>query len=134
MAGLDAHSPTREAPDHLIVGDLDQDRCGDVALQLRELLVERLRLIDRARKPVQDEAVLGVRLTEPLRDHGNDQLVRDELALIHVFLGLLAELGAVLDVGSQHVSGGDERKPKVDSEPIGLRSLPCSRRTEQDQV
>ena len=123
-----------EPVDQRLAPHLQVDDLLDPLAEIGQHPVQRLGLRYGARKPVQDEAVLGVRLTEPLRDHGNDQLVRDELALIHVFLGLLAELGAVLDVGSQHVSGGDERKPEVDTQPVGLRSLPRSWWTKQDQV
>ena len=41
-----------------------------------ELVVERLSLLDRARKAVQDEPPLGVGRGQALLDHRNDQVVR----------------------------------------------------------
>ena len=37
-------------------------------------------------------------------DHADDDLVRHEAALVHDLLGLLAEVGAALDLVAQHVA------------------------------
>lgn len=39
-------------------------------------------------------------------DHANDNVVADETALVHDLLGLLAESGALGDLGAEHVTGG----------------------------
>ncbi len=131
---LDADAPTREAPDYLLVGDLDQHRRRDPASQVRELLVESVGLLGGAREAVEDEAVLRILLLEALGRHRHDQRVGNEVTGVHVLLRLLAELRALLDVGAQHVAGGDERQPEVVLKARRLRPLARARRTEQDQI
>jgi hypothetical protein len=41
----------------------------------------------------------------PARDDSDDHVVGDQLALVHVFLGVLADLGALLDGGAEDVPG-----------------------------
>ena len=134
VAGLHAHPPAREPADDLLVGHVDQQRRGDPAAQLGQLLVERLGLLDRARKAVEDEAVLGVVLLQALGGHRDDQIVGHEVAGVHVALRLLAELGPFLDVRAQHVAGRDERQLEVGPQAIGLRPLARAGRAEQDQI
>ena len=50
--------------------------------------LERLGLRLGAREAVEDEAVLGLVLVDPLGDHADDHLVGDEVAAVHVLLGL----------------------------------------------
>lgn len=38
-------------------------------------------------------------------DHANHNLIRDQLALIHDLLGLLAQLGLSCDLRAEHVAG-----------------------------
>ena len=45
---LDAHAPPAEPPDHLLVGNLDQDRRGELPAELGELGVECLALAHQA--------------------------------------------------------------------------------------
>src|SRR5206468_1483976 len=92
------------------------------------------RLLPGTREPVQNETVLRVGLLETLGCHGQDQVVRHQIARVHEPLSLLAELGAVLDCGAQHFARGDVRELEVLTEPLGLRSLPSSRRAEQNQI
>ena len=93
MAGLDTHPPARQPPDHLLVGNVEQEHGGDPPTELRQLLIERLGLLDRAREPVEDEAVPGVLLLKPLGDHRDDQLVGNQVTRVMYSLGLAAELG-----------------------------------------
>src|SRR5579875_2733293 len=134
VSRLDAHPPARDAPDDLLVGDVDQQRRGDAPPESAELLVKRPGLLERARKAVEDEAVARILLLQALAGHREDQLVGHELAGIHVALGLLPELALLSHVGAQHVARGDERQAKVAAQPVGLRSLARSRGAEKDQV
>ncbi len=89
-------APAGDAAHDLLVGHLEQERGGERAPELGERLVERLGLGDRAREAVQDEAVGGLGALDLLEDHADDHLVGDELAAVHVALGLLAQVGARL--------------------------------------
>src|SRR3977135_3115575 len=57
-----------------------------------ERLGERVGLLLVAREAVEQEAVARVARVDPVDDHLHDQIVRDELAGLHVALGLAAEL------------------------------------------
>ena len=96
VAALLAGPPAAEPPDDLLVGDVDHQRGAHLAAELADLLAERLGLRDRPREAVEDEPVAGLRLLDPLRDHGDDQLVGDQVAGVHVLLRLGAELGPLL--------------------------------------
>src|SRR5947208_13534686 len=54
---LDACAATAEAPYDLIVRDLDQDCCGQLAAELFQPRVQRFGLGDRPRKAVEDEPI-----------------------------------------------------------------------------
>src|SRR4051812_42816167 len=90
---LDAHPATAEAADHLVVVDIDHQRGCEPAVAALERVLEHLGLLHRAREAVEQEPVGRLGLVDPLHDDLADQLVRDEVALVHVALGLLAELG-----------------------------------------
>ena len=78
-----------------VVGDLEVEDCRELAaVDLGQDLVERLRLRERPREPVQDEAVRGVVLVEAYAHDLDRQLVRDEVAGVEDRLDALAELGA----------------------------------------
>src|SRR5919197_3792850 len=94
---LPAHAPPRQAPHELVLGHVDEQHRGDAPLDLAQRAVERLGLLVGAREAVEQEAVAGVGLGEPVEDHAHDHLVRDQVAPVHVLLGLLAELGLLLD-------------------------------------
>ncbi len=111
-----------------------QDHARQVATEVVERRVERLRLADRAREAVEQEAVTGIVALDALDDHADDHLVGHELAGIHERLRLHAEFGAVGDRLAQHVAGGDVREVEVLADPLGLRALPGAGRTEQDEV
>src|SRR3954454_22916068 len=95
VALLDAHAPAAEPPDDLLVGDLDQDHGGEPAAEIRELRVERLALSDRAGEAVEDEPVRSFIARHPLGDQADHDLVRHQVAAIHVLRGLLAQVAPV---------------------------------------
>ena len=63
--------------------------------EVGQQLVQRGRLRHGAREAVEQEAVAGVRLGEPVPDHVDGDLVRHQLAGVHVPLGLDAQRGAL---------------------------------------
>src|SRR3954462_5415259 len=91
-----AHAPAGEALDDVVLGHVDEQRGGQTPVDLLQRLVERLGLRGRAREAVEEEAVGGVLLGEAVEDDADDHVVGDEVAAIHVLLGLLAEVRPVL--------------------------------------
>ena len=102
--------------------------------ELLHLLAERLGLADRPREAVEDEAVGGLGPLDALADHPDDHLVGHEPALVHVLLGGLAELGALLDGGPEDVAGRVVGQPEVLLEALPLGALAGAGRAEQDQI
>ena len=101
---------------------------------VRQHRVERLRLLERARKAVEQEAARGIGLGQPLADDADDHVVGHELAGVHVLLRREAELGARLQRGAQHVAGRDVRHAEGGRDALGLRAFAGPRRTEQHDV
>ncbi len=85
--------------------DLQLDDGVEVHLLLGEHGIERLRLIHRAGKTVEDEAARGIRLLDPLGDDADDNVVGDEAAGIHDRLGLEPDRRLRGDRRPQHVAG-----------------------------
>ena len=113
-------------------GDLDDDIEG----QARGLQhgVELSDLRGGARVAVQEESVLAVGLGDAVGHHGVGDGVGDVLALVHVGLGLGAELGGAGDVGAEDVSGGDGRDVQALGDPGGLGALTRSGGTEKNHA
>ena len=74
--------PPVQPVDRDVVGDLEVEHDGHAALELVEQPVESLRLRQRPREPVEDEAGLGVRPREPLADQLDHELVGYEVAAV----------------------------------------------------
>jgi hypothetical protein len=131
---LHALAPSREAPDHLVVADLDQQHRGEQPSAAVERALEHLGLADRAREAVEQEAVVGLAGVEPLLDHPADKVVGHELALVDVLLRFAAELRFRLDRGAQDDPGRVVGQAEVGNEALCLGALTGPGRTEQDQV
>src|SRR3954451_1446259 len=129
-----ADAPDGQPPHDVVLGHVDEERGGEAAVDLLQRGVERLGLLVRAWEAVEEEAVLGVGLGEPVEDHADDDLVGDQVAAVHVLLGLLAEVRAVLDGLAQHVARGDVGEREVLLEALGLGALARAGRAEQDEV
>ena len=93
----------------LVGGQLD-DR-GELLAVSGQQPVEVVDLRERPRVAVEEEAVCGVLLAQPVRDELVGQAVGDVVARVHDRLDLLAELGLVLDVGPEDVARGDVGDP-----------------------
>ena len=134
VAVLDADPPAGEPADHLLVGGVQQQRGGETAVALRQSPVEHVRLPARAREAVEDEAVGGLRGVDPLHDHVADQVVRHQVAAVHVLLGLAPQLGAVLHGGAQDVAGRVVGQVEVVDQALCLGALAGAGRSQQYQV
>ena len=99
-----------------------------------EGVLEHLGLRDRAREAIEQEAVGGLAAVDALHDHLADQVVRDEVALLHVLLGLLADRGLLLDREAQDVAGGVVGQVEIVDEALGLGALAGAGRAEEDEV
>src|SRR6185312_9681434 len=86
-----------------------------------------------ARKAVEDEATGRIRLDDTVGHDLVDDLVRDEAAGIHDRLGPLADLGSSLDRRAQHVTRRQLGNAVPLDQPLRLRSLARSGRSEQNQ-
>src|SRR4029079_2356837 len=87
-----------------------------------------------AGKAIQDEALAGVRLVDPLGNHPSDDVVGHQLPGIHDFLGGLAQFRTRGDRGPQHVAGGELHQATLRLEPLRLGTLPGAGRPEQNEV
>ena len=122
-----------QALDDLLVVDLElHDRVELEALVLQDL-AERTGLRRVAREPVEDEALLGVRVTEAVTHHADGDLVGDQVTRVHVALRLETELGLLLQVLPEEVAGRDVRDVQPLGHPLRLGSLARTRRTNQNE-
>ena len=96
--------------------------------------IERDRLHDGPRKPVENEPVLGVRLLQPIAHDPHHEVVADELAAIHDCRHPFADLGPVVHGLAQDVSGRNLRYPAGPRETLRLRSFSSPWRAEHHQV
>ncbi len=82
---------------------------------------------DRAWKAVHHEAVGSA--FELVLDHGDDELVGNELAALHVTLGLLSERRARGAMPAKDVAGRDLLEAEALLEDAGLGALSRARRS-----
>ena len=113
-------------------GDLDDDVEGQARVLQHGFELTDLR--GGAWVAVQEEAGPAVGLGDAVGDHGVGDGVGHVLALVHVGLGLGAELGGAGDVGAEDVSGGDGRDAEALSDPCGLGALARSGGTEKNHA
>ena len=90
-----------------------------------------LRLEDGSGEAVQQVTVCAVFLADPVFHQVAHQLVGDEQALVHIFLGLFAQRSAFLDVRAEDVSGGDVQNVVFFSDSRRLGAFAGSRRSKQ---
>src|SRR5829696_10282046 len=106
QVAIGALPATGQALDHAVVRRVDQQHRGEAPAPAVHLLAQRVGLTDRAREPVEQEPVVALVL-DLVEDHRDHELIGYELALVHVVLGLLAELGLVLLMLAQQVARAD---------------------------
>ena len=131
---LGADPPAREPPDDLVVVDVDQDDGGQLLRNIAELPVECLGLGHGPREAVEDEAVVGLAALQSVGDHPDDHFVGDEIAPVHVFLRLLAHLGALADGEPEHVARGVVRKFEILLQALALGPLAGAGWSEEYEV
>ena len=133
-AAIGAAPAPAEASEDFVVGDLDQQRGGDLGVLFRQGGVERLGLFGGAREAVEQAAELRVFAVEPIEQHRDRQLVRHQLAALHIALRFHPQLRLVADVFAEHVAGGEVEQSGALGEVDGLGAFARAGRTEQDDV
>jgi hypothetical protein len=96
--------------------------------------VQRFGLTFGAGKPVEDEAVLGVRLGHPLPEHLDGDLVGDVLPGLHYRVDPPAELGPARHVITEHVAGGDVGDAETLGDTGGLGPFACPGRPDEQKL
>ena len=108
----------------LIVGDLQ----GDDGVKGDPCLFQSLGLRNGAGHAVQDKALLAVCLGQTLGDHADDHFIGDQLAGVHILLGLQTHGGAVLHGGPQDVAGGNGGNVELFTKDLCLGAFASTRR------
>lgn len=121
-----------DALDHLVLGDLQVQNRVQLGALVLEHRVKGLGLSHVAGEAVEQEAVRGVRLGHAVLGHPDGDLVRHQLACVHVGAGLLAKVSALADVGAEEVARGDLRNRQVLGKVRSLRSLAGTGRPDED--
>ena len=96
--------------------------------------IEQFGLRDRARETVEDESVGALGGGEACGNHVGDDLVGDELALVHEGLGLLAKLALSLDGSAQQVASRDVSHAVVSDELLSLSALASAGSTKENEI
>ena len=84
-------------------------------------ILHGLGLRNGAREAVEQVAVLAIVLGQAILDHADDDGIRHQAARIHVpLLGFQTERGTCLDLGAQHVAGGNLRNAELLADESGF--------------
>src|SRR5437773_1912693 len=126
--------PSREPREKLLAWSLEQDDRPDVASELGEEPVERVRLRHGPREAVEHDARVSRDLAKPLADHIHGDLVGHVLASIEERLGQPAELGPAPRVVPEDVTGGEVHPAVLLDERLRLRALADPGRADEDEV
>src|ERR1039458_6188529 len=118
-AASTAGPPAGQPPHHLIVIHNEFQDHVEPGLPGREQLLERLSLRHGPGEAVQQEPGLGVVVLEPVGDHGDGPLVRNQVPSRHVRLGPAAERGAMADVVAEDITCRDLRDRQVRRYELG---------------
>ena len=111
--------------DDLFIGDFD----GDHSVEADTGLLHGLGLGDGAGHAVQNIAIGAIGLLPALIDDADDNLIRHQLACVHVLLGLQAGGSAVFHGCTQNVTRRDGRDIQLDLENVSLGPLTGTRGT-----
>ena len=117
----------------LLNRDLDRDHPLDLLAAGREGRVQGLRLRDGAREAIEDRAARRGRLRQLVHEHLDRDVVRYQVAALHVGAGLLAELSAVAQRLAEQVARGDVRQAQLLAEGRRLGPLPRADRADQQE-
>mmetsp|Transcript_51409 Transcript_51409/g.117231 ORF Transcript_51409/g.117231 Transcript_51409/m.117231 type:complete len:292 (+) Transcript_51409:1276-2151(+) len=132
-AGRFVHPPTADALFQDVIGHCKFQNLVNLLPRLPQHLIQRLRLGQSPRKPVQNEPHFAVILSDTILDDPNHDLVAYETARLHHRLGLLPDLRPCGHRLPQHVTGGQLGITGAGHDNFGLGPLASAWRPEQHQ-
>ena len=112
--------------------DLQENDRLQRSAQLPQQLVQGTRLLEIARKAIEDEPTLGVGLDQPLADHTEDDIVGNQLAGIHGCLRGTAELAAGGHRCAEQIACRDLWNAMFLSQALGLGAFAGARCTQEN--
>ena len=92
--------------------------------------LKSFRLRDRAGHTVEDVALFAVRLSQTLFDDADNDLIGNQMAFVHIGLGLHSGGGTFLNRRTENITGGDCRDPKLTGDDSGLCAFAGARSTQ----
>jgi hypothetical protein len=118
----------------LLFGHIEQEHVRQRAPGVGEHAVERLRLLDRPREAIEQEAAPRVGLAEARAHEADDDLVGHEVSGVHVALRCGTQLAAPGHGVAQDVPRRDVRDLVEPDDALRLRALSRPRGAEQHEV
>lgn len=117
-----------------LLRNLQREHASDRCALGGQEIIERNSLGSRPGKAVKNET-LRARVPIDLRfEHANGDIVRHEVALVHVGFGQLAQICFSLDIRPENVSSAQVNQIKGVHQERALRALPCPRWAKQYQI
>ncbi len=113
--------------------DIDAQHRLQAFVHVGQDLIQTISLRDRPGKSVEDRPGLAVWLLQSLSDHGDGDVIRHQLAFIHVAPGVFPQIRFLLQVAPKNIAAGDVGQIKFLGQPLGLRPLASSWRSEHHQ-
>ena len=133
-AALPAEAASGQTTPQLIARHLEEDHAVQLETPGVEQALERLRLGDRPREPVEHPAPRRVGLPEALVDEADDDVVGHQRAPVHVPLGFEPQARLLLGRLAEHLTGGHVGNGPLRGEPPGLRALAGAGRPQEDDA
>ena len=96
---------------------------GNYMVDTNASCIQSLCLGQGAGHPVQDKAILAIRLCGPLGHQVHHQIIGDQLAFFHALFHLLAQITAIRHGLSEHVARGNGRDIQVLHQQFSLSTL-----------
>ena len=119
--------------DQRLLVDREFDHQVELSVAIGEQQVERLGLVLRAWKSVEDRALV-VGMVEPLTDQGRDDRVADQFTRSHHGLGFQSDRGPRRDCVAKHVASGQMNHSALGFEPLRLGPLAGTRGAQENDV
>ena len=134
VSAVFADAPSDSTLDEIGRRDVDVDNAGQLDPIVCKDLIKCIRLLDGARKAVQDEPLPAVRFAETLAYDADGDGIGNKLARIHIGLRLFAEGRPLLYGLTKHIARGDVKNAVPFYEVCCLRALAGTRRPHQNDV
>ena len=114
--------------------NLKRDHTVQGFVHLLQVVLQSIRLCNRAWEAIQDETVVAVSSQKAVTDYADNNFIGDQSTGIHILLGLAAHRRTFFYRGAEDVSGRDLRNGKPFRQHLGLCPLTGAGRSEQYQL